>query len=753
MVRALPVLGRGLLSACCLMGWAGALSASEVLVSSASEIAAALPLLQAGDVLVMQDGVWNNQRIDFAARGTEAAPITLRSQTPGGVKLTGSSKLTISGDWLIVDGLRFENGSLGAGEHVVRFQGPLGEATNSRFTNSAIVDYNPTDIGTRYFWVSLEGQNNRVDHNYFSGQSHSGVTVTVWRDSSAADHHRIDSNHFADRPAGNGNGFETIRVGTSTFSESNSLTVVENNLFERVDGEIEIISSKSGENVYRYNTFRESAGTLTLRHGNDSTVQGNFFLGEGKDASGGVRVIGERQTVINNYFHGLDGRADGAISISAGVVDSELSGYVQVRDAVIAHNTIVDVNRAAISFDNGLGSSGRTLLAEGVTVAANLIHSTQDPLFEGAEGAGWTWQDNIAFGQSLGPKAGGEGIAVVDPLLTVGQDGLYRLSAGSPAIDAAAALGGLLVGDDFEGQPRIGVADIGGDEFSSLSLSRKPLVAGDVGPVWLSAPSGPSEGACSGGDCLLQAEAYSQLLDPDGDGATWERILAGDALGGQAIKATSGDRVDLGSEAHDAIVAYDIEFDTAGVYTAYYRARGFSSATDSIFSPDSLGSDPDNTETLESGGVFDWRQGQATFTVGSSDLGVPLELRLGMRERDAEIDAIVLSLNAGLSDAELDELFAATASVPGDYNGDGVVNAADYTVWRDGLNPIADGDGNGAIDVGDYAFWSARFEAGITVGAAGTVPEPVLWPLGLAFATVNECARMRRSRGVRVVVS
>ena len=43
---------------------------------------------------------------------------------------------------------------------------------------------------------------------------------------------------------------------------------------------------------------------------------------------------------------------------------------------------------------------------------------------------------------------------------------------------------------------------------------------------------------------------------------------------------------------------------------------------------------------------------------------------------------------------------------PGDYNGDGVIDAADYTVWRDslgqsGIGLPADGSGNGTVDETD----------------------------------------------------
>lgn len=56
---------------------------------------------------------------------------------------------------------------------------------------------------------------------------------------------------------------------------------------------------------------------------------------------------------------------------------------------------------------------------------------------------------------------------------------------------------------------------------------------------------------------------------------------------------------------------------------------------------------------------------------------------------------------------------------PGDYNRDGLVNAADYTVWRDALGQTvtpgvgADGDGSGTIDAADYAIWRNHLGNGL----------------------------------------
>ena len=90
--------------------------------------------------------------------------------------------------------------------------------------------------------------------------------------------------------------------------------------------------------------------------------------------------------------------------------------------------------------------------------------------------------------------------------------------------------------------------------------------------------------------------------------------------------------------------------------------------------------------------------------------------------------------------------FTGSATVAGDYNGNGIVDAADYTVWRNTLRPSvtpgtgADGTGDGVINQADYNFWKSRFGATSGSGAGNTaVPEPTaLTLLGvLLVATIG----------------
>ena len=421
--------------------------AADISVADADAIQAALTNVQPGDVLVMDDGVWRDQEIVFAATGTAQAPITLRPQTPGGVTVTGASNLSISGSHLVVSGINFQDGTPGDLSHIIQFRGPLGNAQHCRLTNTRIANYNPQDPDTRYFWVSLYGTHNRVDHCRFDGQNHSGCTVVAWLDG-VPTHHQIDHNHLLNRPADpeDRNGFETMRLGTSKQGDTAAFVTVENNLFERCDGEIEIISNKSCDNVFRGNTFKACAGTLTLRHGHRATIENNVFLGTGKKGSGGIRIIGENHKITGNYIADVDDRAQGALSIAAGIPNTKPNGYQQVKEVVIAHNTVVRPGAAAVRFDWGVGSRKRSLLAQRMTFSNNLFVSNGPPLFEGDMGTGWTWERNLAYGAELGIKPP-PGLHSKNPQLEKGPDGLWRPKTNGPAAGLGATELTLLTAD------------------------------------------------------------------------------------------------------------------------------------------------------------------------------------------------------------------------------------------------------------------------------------------------------------------
>ena len=104
-------------------------------------------------------------------------------------------------------------------------------------------------------------------------------------------------------------------------------------------------------------------------------------------------------------------------------------------------------------------------------------------------------------------------------------------------------------------------------------------------------------------------------------------------------------------------------------------------------------------------------------------------------DRLSDVDMVALAASASFGSqtqegaAYFDNLIVRDG-LRGDYNNDGLVNAVDYTVWRDSLNQTgfglaADGDADGVIGASDYQVWKAAYGSANTIGAAIAVPEPV----------------------------
>jgi hypothetical protein len=99
--------------------------------------------------------------------------------------------------------------------------------------------------------------------------------------------------------------------------------------------------------------------------------------------------------------------------------------------------------------------------------------------------------------------------------------------------------------------------------------------------------------------------------------------------------------------------------------------------------------------------------------------------------------------------SEIPDLFA---RLSGDYNRDGIVDGADYLVWRrtmqDGGSLAADGSRNGVVDQADYDVWRAHFGATAASASAAVfgqlIPEPsgvillILMSLFVAFSVHSQ---------------
>ncbi|WP_372652662.1 chondroitinase-B domain-containing protein [Draconibacterium sp.] len=321
------------------------------IVNTVGEFTEAMNNAVPGDKIVLANGIWEDAELLVNAKGTAENPIIVTAEDKGKVIFSGLSNLRISGEYVEVSGLVFKNGYTPSNE-VIAFRERKGVYGNHcRLTEVVIDNFNNPERLVSETWVAVYGKNNRVDHCVLNDKRGRGVTMTIRMVDEAChdNNHLIDHNYFGFRQNYGNNGGETIRLGTSHFSLAHSGTTVEANYFDRCDGEHEIISNKSCGNVFKDNTFFECRGTLTYRHGNDNVSEGNFFFGNGKEHTGGIRIINERNKAINNYFSGLTGyRFRGAMVIMNGVPNSAPNRYVQVDGGVFSNNTFVNCNHVQL---------------------------------------------------------------------------------------------------------------------------------------------------------------------------------------------------------------------------------------------------------------------------------------------------------------------------------------------------------------------------------------------------------------------
>jgi cytochrome c peroxidase len=132
----------------------------------------------------------------------------------------------------------------------------------------------------------------------------------------------------------------------------------------------------------------------------------------------------------------------------------------------------------------------------------------------------------------------------------------------------------------------------------------------------------------------------------------------------------------------------------------------------------------------------------------------PVQLNLTQEQID-DIVAFLNTLtdNSFLTNSMFSDPFV---TLPGDYNGDGVVNTSDYQVWRSNLGDasalVADGDGSGVVDAADFVTWRKNLgrtwqdlAPGSGSGVApGAVPEPT--GLALALLAASWLLTLRRRR-------
>ena len=490
--------------------------------------------LNAGDEIILASGNYGalianiNSSISDDATA-QSTPIRIYAETAGGVNVTAPSKIDLDGRGIILAGLNFtstsgmiDNGSSSPTD-IINLD------THSRYITLNNIKFDHCAEGDDYgHWIQVRGFNHTIEYCSFEGKDepNRNAIVAFKRNTSEAGittprNHVLRYCYFGPREASEtANGYEAIRIGDSSSQAYDMRVVIEHNVFYRAiwrtDGEkaneTEIISSKSKGSIIRNNTFLESFGQITLRHGDGATVEGNFIYGGGFYNNGtielnaansyqaGIRIIGQDHVVQNNYLINLQGdNLRAALCLMAGDGnfddgDGTYGGntYEPAHNTLIANNTFIDCKEINLGYETGSpnltyptgveiynnvwqgnGSNEAVVRDSGFipsTSAGNYIYEPDSNDY------GWTGLSNSTYSDTNSPA------------ITQSYNHFLIPTSSSPLVNAAN--NAHTVTKDIRGLNRPGSGqDIGCFERGPSGAEYSPLLRNEVGPLFDGGPS------------------------------------------------------------------------------------------------------------------------------------------------------------------------------------------------------------------------------------------------------------------------
>lgn len=460
-----------------------------IYVQNDDQLKSAVSTVQPGDTIVISKGQFDTDgSVTIKKNGTADKRIVIKSESHLGTELINESYFDLRKcSYITLSGFIFSSMDVTAiklqASHHIRI-------TNNIFRIKETESTKWVYVGGIWDDAYTYSHDNRIDHNIFENKTQPGNFITIDGSSEptyqVSQRNTIDHNLFRNNNPRAVNEKESIRIGWSELSMSSSFTVVESNLFSDCNGDPEIISVKCCDNIIRNNTFRGSKGTLSLRHGNRTSVYGNFFFGEGVSGTGGIRIYGDDHKIYNNYFEGLTGtKWDAPITLTNGDYDgvTSYSKHFRINRAKIIFNTLVNnTSGIEIGFTNN-GSYSKP--PRDVTIANNIIIGSENNLvLVISTPTNFTWSGNIFFpsgNNNVGYDFQSTQAKNANPQL-IYLDSLWKISEKSPAVDSSAGDYGFVT-NDVDGQSRSSPPDIGADEYSLDTITNLPLTVKDVGPI------------------------------------------------------------------------------------------------------------------------------------------------------------------------------------------------------------------------------------------------------------------------------
>jgi len=324
---------------------------ANIRVSSVNALKKAIEEVKNGDIITIKNGTYKNFNVVLKTSGKKNYPhVDVRAETPGKVILTGKSGIALASPKLTLSGISFEN---------------LNYTGNDKFDDSKIEmcpmylsDHNTVyncrvqnipDMKPGITYINSKGVYNAIISCSLLGKKNEGAMVKQ----DVSDKNKTTSlfvykTIFYDiDPVYKASNWEALRIGNTEDNGVWAGCHVYENWFEKCSGEIEVISNKSCGNIYHKNMFLNCEGHLTIRWGEKCVIKENSFYNSIKSKKvGGIRVIGPKCKVMNNYLKNI--RGQGGIILYRGVHDDfpSTKGYNTAHNTEVSNNILINCDPA-----------------------------------------------------------------------------------------------------------------------------------------------------------------------------------------------------------------------------------------------------------------------------------------------------------------------------------------------------------------------------------------------------------------------